>query len=193
MEAFVYRWIDKKTNKLYIGSHKGTEDDGYVCSSNLMMEQYNKRPEDFRRHIVAVGKYPTIRWFESWLLRSVNAAKDPRYYNQQNGDGNFYCKGHTEETKRKVAAAGTGRVQSLETRLKRSKTLTGQVFTEERKRNIGRTSKGRIPSEEALLKRSKSLTQYWKDLPEDQRRVRTEKKTGKKRGHYKLKDAIGVK
>lgn len=31
MEAFVYVWTDKITNKLYVGVHKGTLDDGYIC------------------------------------------------------------------------------------------------------------------------------------------------------------------
>ena len=40
-EAFVYCWTDHKTNKIYIGSHKGDVNDGYVCSSKYMMEEYD--------------------------------------------------------------------------------------------------------------------------------------------------------
>ena len=29
-QGFVYQWTDHKTNKLYIGSHKGDPDDGYI-------------------------------------------------------------------------------------------------------------------------------------------------------------------
>ena len=32
-EAFVYCWTDHKTNKLYVGVHKGSINDGYICSS----------------------------------------------------------------------------------------------------------------------------------------------------------------
>jgi hypothetical protein len=32
-DSFVYCWTDHKTGMLYVGSHKGTIDDGYVCSS----------------------------------------------------------------------------------------------------------------------------------------------------------------
>ena len=44
-EAFVYCWTDNLTNILYVGSHKGTEDDGYVCSSKYMMKEYKSRPD----------------------------------------------------------------------------------------------------------------------------------------------------
>lgn len=69
MEAFVYCWTDHKTNMLYIGSHKGTENDGYVCSSKLMLEEYNKRPNDFTRQIIAYGIETDIRRLEGVLLR----------------------------------------------------------------------------------------------------------------------------
>jgi hypothetical protein len=65
MEAFVYCWADHKTNNLYIGSHKGDPDDGYVCSYKYMMEEYNNRPSDFIRQIIATGTQENIRVFES--------------------------------------------------------------------------------------------------------------------------------
>lgn len=61
MEAFVYCWTDHKTNMLYVGSHKGTTDDGYVCSSRHMMKEYKKRPSDFTRQIIAEGSLHDIR------------------------------------------------------------------------------------------------------------------------------------
>ena len=67
MEAFVYCWTDHKTEKLYVGSRKGSTDDGYICSSKLMLEEYAKRPADFTRQIVAEGKYDDIRKLESYV------------------------------------------------------------------------------------------------------------------------------
>ena len=57
MNSFVYCWTDKKTNMLYVGSHKGSIDDGYICSSKPMMKEYKKRPQDFSRQIVAEGLF----------------------------------------------------------------------------------------------------------------------------------------
>lgn len=53
MSGFVYIWFDKKHRKFYIGSHWGPEDDGYVCSSNNMRNNYNNRPQDFKRRIIS--------------------------------------------------------------------------------------------------------------------------------------------
>ena len=52
-EAFVYYWKDTLTDKYYIGYHKGSQDDGYVCSSRTMMEEYNKRENNFHREVIA--------------------------------------------------------------------------------------------------------------------------------------------
>jgi hypothetical protein len=43
--------------------------------------------------------------FETAILKSCNAKKDPLMYNQHNGDGSFYNPGHTEETKTKLKIA----------------------------------------------------------------------------------------
>lgn len=51
--GFVYIWFDCKKNRYYIGSHWGTEDDGYVCSSPWMHRSKAKRPEDFKRRIIS--------------------------------------------------------------------------------------------------------------------------------------------
>jgi hypothetical protein len=51
--GFVYIWYDKKNKRYYIGSHWGTEDDGYICSSNWMYKTYKRRSHDFKRRIIA--------------------------------------------------------------------------------------------------------------------------------------------
>ena len=32
-EAFVYRWTNVTLGSIYVGYHKGSQDDGYICSS----------------------------------------------------------------------------------------------------------------------------------------------------------------
>ena len=101
-EAFLYCWTDHATNQLYIGWHKGSVDDGYICSSKYMKEQYNQRPDDFTREIIAFGTTKDITNLETLLLRSVDAKNDDQFYNRHNGDG-FYRYGKlTEETKQKL-------------------------------------------------------------------------------------------
>lgn len=53
MSGFVYVWLDRKHGRYYVGSHWGTEDDGYVCSSKWMKQAYSRRPSDFRRRVVS--------------------------------------------------------------------------------------------------------------------------------------------
>ena len=104
-EAFIYCWTDTNRNMLYVGTHKGTPGDGYVCSGKLMLEEYNKRPQDFKREVMAFGSYNDMINFETKILKATNAAEDKSFYNQHNGDGNFFNKGHTEATRAKLKIA----------------------------------------------------------------------------------------
>ena len=90
MEAFVYCWTDKLTNKLYVGSHKGSTSDSYVCSSKYMMEEYRKRPQDFSRQIVAEGTLADVRKLEATILQSVNARLNEDFYNKHENDGLYF-------------------------------------------------------------------------------------------------------
>jgi len=50
--GFIYLWMDIKKKMYYVGSHWGTEDDGYICSSKRMGDNYRYRPQDFKRRII---------------------------------------------------------------------------------------------------------------------------------------------
>lgn len=134
MEAFVYCWTDKKTNMLYVGSRKGHPQDGYICSSKLMLQEYKNRPKDFSRQVIAEGLFVDMRKLEEVILKSVNAAKDKHFYNMHNGSGKFIFKGHTEESKKK---------------------LRGKVRTPEHCRAISESKKGITPS--AVFTRKKYI------------------------------------
>lgn len=108
MEAFVYTWTDMKTNKLYVGWHKGSIDDGYICSSKVMLEEYKKRPYDFKRKIVATGYAKDMISLESAILKSENAALNEKYYNMHNGNGLYRLGSHSEETKKKISKSKIG-------------------------------------------------------------------------------------
>lgn len=128
-EGFVYCLTQKSTGMLYVGVHKGTIDDGYICSSKLVMEQYNEC--DWSREIIAIGDYQDMINLETSILKSENAAKNPKYYNQHNGDGNFYCKGVTKETRAKISKAHKGKKLSAAHRQKMSELRKGLPRKEE--------------------------------------------------------------
>jgi len=105
----VYMWEDIQKNMFYIGSHKGSINDGYICSQPLMNEEYNNRPFDFVRTILDTGTTESMRKFESDLLHYYNAALNPMFYNKHNGGDKFICTGHSPETIDKMRKAKSGK------------------------------------------------------------------------------------
>lgn len=111
-EAFVYCWTDHLTGKLYVGSHKGETTDGYICSSKHMMKEFQERPNNFTRQIIAEGCYDDIRKLESVILQTVNAKMDEQFYNRHNNRGDYYRGSGftiTEEHKRKIGQSKVGK------------------------------------------------------------------------------------
>ena len=101
-EAFTYCWTDIKINKLYVGWHKGSIDDGYICSSKLMLEEYNKRPDDFKREIIATGSSLDMVALESAILRAEKVSTNEQYYNRHENNGKFILTKHSETSKQKM-------------------------------------------------------------------------------------------
>jgi len=107
--AFVYCWTNTQNNMLYVGVHKGTPTDGYVCSSKIMLKEYDQSPHVFARKIIAFGSLADVRALESAILQSVDAANNPQYYNQHNNNGKFFCDGHSSETRKKMSTTWKSR------------------------------------------------------------------------------------
>lgn len=84
--GFVYLWRDSKNKMFYIGSHKGTLNDGYICSNKHMYRAYRKRPETFRRKILSFCKTKNDLLFkEQYFLNLIKDSelyyKNKKYYN----------------------------------------------------------------------------------------------------------------
>jgi hypothetical protein len=196
MNAFVYCWTDHAHGKLYLGSHKGTLDDGYICSSKMVKEQMAIRPQDFTRQIIAVGTFSDMRMLEEVILKTVNAKHDPQFYNLHNCDGDFYNKGHAESTKKKIGIANTGKVRTSEQRKAnsiRKKQGYAMGVIKPTRFNLGKTYEEIMGPEKGAMLRitranarlgkpstSKGIT--WKYPPEA-----LAKRIGKKRGPYRKK------
>ncbi len=148
-EAFLYCWTDKATNKLYVGVHKGSHDDGYVCSSKYLLEEYRKRPTDFTRQIVADGEYTDLLKLETVILTSIDAAHDPLFYNRHNGDGQFWQGPLAEITKQRLRKPkGKKRGPNSPERNRRiSETMRGRVCSPEHKKAVSEAKKGKPFSE----------------------------------------------
>ena len=158
--GFVYIWFDRKHKRYYIGSHWGTETDGYICSSDWMRRAYNRRPSDFKRRILATtDERPKTRELEQqWMNLMKPEEMRIRYYNlclstknpwhdhpdqrltvgqkisaKKLGKSNGR---HTEETKNKISTAKIGTKFSAEHKAKLSEAHAGRKSSEERKAQI---------------------------------------------------------
>lgn len=113
--GFIYIWYDRKNKKYYVGSHLGTEDDGYICSSRWMRQSYKRRPEDFKRRILQHNLPKKILKEEEykWLSLIKNEELGKRYYNLTialNGNGWEKGKVRSEETKQKISNTLKGNI-----------------------------------------------------------------------------------
>lgn len=82
--GFVYIWYDRKHKRYYIGSHWGTEDDGYICSSNNMRHNYRNRPDDFKRRtlsIIKTNRVDLLNEEQRWLDLISREDFGLKYYN----------------------------------------------------------------------------------------------------------------
>jgi len=91
--GFIYEWTNKLGEMKYLGSHKGTIDDGYIGSGRRFENAKNKYGiENFERTIVEyVEKEEDILVREQYYLDERNCAKSPLYYNISPNAGGGDC------------------------------------------------------------------------------------------------------
>lgn len=91
-EAFVYLLLNTENERYYIGYHKGTKDDGYICSSmNYEFWRDYESGMDFRRYYMFFGSTEECKQVEYELL-STNFL-DRKCYNFSDGRGGFSVRG----------------------------------------------------------------------------------------------------
>ena len=131
--GFCYRWYDSSNGKFYVGSHKGTPDDGYLGGGTLFRRAYAIRPESFTREILYFGEH--YRLFEQVVLNYEDAANNDNFYNLVNKAEGGSDKGHkkAESTKRKMSLAAKGKPKSEEHRKKVAKAMIGLTGAKSRR------------------------------------------------------------
>jgi hypothetical protein len=183
MYGFVYIWRDRKHKRFYIGSHWGTEDDGYVCSSRWMRNARRRRPKDFKRRILSrinsSRKDLLIEEFR-WLQFVKKEEIGIRYYNLRYATEHWSAYPDKLLTiGEKISLAIKGKKypnrkmpkQPIEVIEKRKKTCKERNITFD-------WNKGRIQSEEEKQKRSGKIA-WNKGLSSSDKRIA---KGGKKSG-----------
>lgn len=177
--GFIYIWYDRKRKMFYVGSHFGTIDDGYICSSNRMRDAYRRRPNDFRRRIIQtnIPRDKLLDEEHKWLSRIKDEELKHRYYNLRKHKWGHWS---TDENTRltvgqKVSKALTGkkhsperilkkigRKNSEETKEKRASKLRGLKRSEESKQRMSLAKKGIPMSDDEKIKRSNRMKEIWK-------------------------------
>jgi hypothetical protein len=167
MNSFVYCWTNLTLNKTYIGWHKGTEDDGYVCSSasEQFWNDYNNPNCKWQREILFKGTMPECQLRESEMLDSIDITADNIYNNRNNimfnlndevraklkeaalrrGKNPEYRKAQAERTRAQWAS-------NPERRKLQSEKAKKQVMTSETKEKIRLARANQVITKESRLK-----------------------------------------
>ena len=82
MSGFVYKWTNLEDGMMYIGSHCGSVDDGYIGGGVYFTRAYKKNPEAFIREIIYEGD--SFREIEEQTLLELDCASSSLYYNLKN-------------------------------------------------------------------------------------------------------------
>lgn len=91
MQHFIYEWTNTRNGKMYIGSHSGSVDDGYIGSGFYFKRAYLKEPEVFERRIVEFfDTRVELLENESRMLKELNCGSDEKFYNiSESGCGGY--------------------------------------------------------------------------------------------------------
>lgn len=90
----VYRILDLSNKKSYIGAHKirfQNEDDGYICSSKLVLALFYKNPKNFKKIILA--RFSTAREADRFEKKSIKKYDSFRNGYNRTKDGGPYRAG----------------------------------------------------------------------------------------------------
>ena len=150
-DGFIYIWRDSKHKRYYIGSHWGSENDSYICSSTNMKHAYKRRPKDFKRKIVQRLQnclYTELLEIEYKWLKLAEKRKE-RYYNLNFSANHWASRDNSKSI--------------------------GQKISESHKSNPnwGQWSKGKILSDETKEKLREANKKQFED--ESQRELRRQK------------------
>ena len=152
--GFIYEWVDIKTGLRYIGKHRGTIDDGYIASSKILVDEFNKRPEDFIRSILWESLETNdseLCKIESTYLSKIGndefyLRKNCKFYNQLNNGADAYTNSIAKHGK-----DGDSKIKS--DRMKGNtfgKGNAGKIKSSEHKKNISINHKGGRPAVDVI-------------------------------------------
>jgi hypothetical protein len=144
--GFVYIWFDSYRKMYYIGSHWGSENDSYICSSNRMRDAYRRRPNDFKRRILKNNindRKQTLLEEHKWLSLIEENNLGKKYYNLRQ-----HLWGHWSTDKNSLMTVGEKISASPNRAANISKALTGIKRSEKTKEKVRQANLGKKYSDE---------------------------------------------
>lgn len=145
--GFIYIWYDRKHKRYYVGRHWGTKDDGYICSSTNMRNNYVNRPSDFKRKIVSIvdSKENLVIEEQKWLNMIKLSELNNRYYNKTQKATTPSTLGykHSAQTIEKIRNSNKLVKRSDETREK-NRQATKRQFDNPKARNLASIKQSKV-------------------------------------------------
>jgi len=185
MDSFVYIWKNLTNGRQYIGYHKGSLNDGYICSSKneTFWTDFYSPEMKWERIIIFEGTSQECLEREQEILKNIDL-NDPEYYNNARGASVIFSEEVTKKMSlshkkrwelmddedrinfgKKISQSSTGikRIYSEESKMKMKEYLSRPLkdrIGEEKAKEIGKKisekNKGKKRSEETKLKMSES-------------------------------------
>jgi hypothetical protein len=157
--GFVYIWFDRKHKRYYIGSHWGTEDDGYICSSRWMRKAYKRRPEDFKRRIISkvfTDRKELLNKEFEWLSLIEDAQLKYKYYNAtKHKNGHWVAEDYEKNIRKRISQKTKEAMQRPEIKQKYQEGLKSRdnrssdiEVREKRRQSMIKTMAEKFPEED---------------------------------------------
>lgn len=158
--GFVYLWFDRKHKKYYVGSHFGSENDGYLCSSTHMKRAYKRRPFDFKRRILKRLEMVEYKTLLDEELRYLSMIKEneigKRYYNLVLKTGHWASKDNAKTVGEKISAAHKNHPDW-------GHWSRGKVLSDDTKDKIRQANKRQFENEDQRESRRIKSKELWND------------------------------
>ncbi len=202
--GFIYVWRDRKHKRYYVGSHWGSPDDGYVCSSNWMRVAKKKRPDDFKRRIVSVVTTTRADLLEEehrWLQMIDPDHLGKRYYNLRNHHPAHWTASPDDllSVSEKISKANTGKIKGPPSEETKEKIAAAQrgvkreptgPRSEEVKQKISDAQKGRKLSPEHAIAHAEAMAKRKGKPGTPQTEEAKLKSSAKQRGRPKSPESV---
>lgn len=166
MYGYIYKTTNLINNKIYIGKHKAKKFDPKYKGSGVILQRAIKKYGVKNFKVEIIKWFETLEDLnngEKYYIKLYNSQnRDIGYNRSEGGDGGSYYENLTQEEKErikekqrqarenwtdefrktyyeKLSKTSKGRVQSLETRQKKSQSLMGHKVSEETRKKIADT------------------------------------------------------